>query len=134
MPLYSDVNNRIAKTKLTTTEPARNLGIVFDLATINQSIDNIISTRKGERVMLPEFGADFDGMLFELMDDVTGNTLLSTIFSAVEVWEPRITVDYSQSRVVPDIENHLYYVRLIFQVKGLDATKYEYNGVVRRPE
>jgi len=134
MALYSDVNNTIQKTKLTTDAPAKDLGIVKDVAAISQSIDNIIQTRKGERLFLPEFGAQFEDVLFELMDDITSNTILSQVFEAVEQWETRIIVDYGSSTVLPDVDSHTYYIRLVFSIKGLSPEKFEYTGTIHRPE
>jgi len=60
---------------------------------IHQSLQILLSTRLGERVLQPEFGCDLTDILFEEIDQGLVNTLTSLISDAILVFEPRISLD-----------------------------------------
>lgn len=60
---------------------------------IYQSLQILLSTRLGERVMQDEFGCDLNNVLFEEMDQGLVNSLTSLISDAILYHEPRITLD-----------------------------------------
>ena len=97
-----------------------NQGGIFHVnySTINQAKDNLknlILTRKGERVMQPEFGCDIWKVLFEQLDgSLIENTIETSILDAVGRWLPYINVeqiifDYDNS----DIDNN----RITLEIK-----------------
>lgn len=64
------------------------------LTQAKDSLKNLILTRKGERIMEPEFGCDIWKLLFEqISPDVINNKIESTILDAVSIWMPYITID-----------------------------------------
>ena len=60
---------------------------------VEQSLQILLSTRPGERVMQPEFGCDLQHVLFEEIDQGLLNTLDGLISDAILYHEPRITLD-----------------------------------------
>lgn len=58
---------------------------------IMQAVRVILMTRKGERVMRPEFGCDIHEYAFDTMDYTTLVQMEDTVRQALMVWEPRIT-------------------------------------------
>lgn len=63
----------------------------FDAAKAN--LRNLLLTRKGERVMQPEFGSGLWSVLFEPMDDNEfEQTLVDTITNSVNFWLPYISI------------------------------------------
>ena len=60
---------------------------------IEQSLQILLSTRLGERVMRPDFGCDLQHVMFEEIDQGLLNTLNSLISDAILYHEPRITLD-----------------------------------------
>jgi phage baseplate assembly protein W len=60
---------------------------------IRQSLEVLLATRLGERVMQDEFGCDLTTVLFEEIDQGLINTLTSMISDAVLYHEPRIELD-----------------------------------------
>ncbi len=58
---------------------------------IIQSIRIILMTRKGERVMRPEFGCDIHSYAFGTMDYTTLVQMEHAVREALTLWEPRIT-------------------------------------------
>ena len=77
----------------------------FDL---KDNLKNLILTRKGERLMQPEFGCDVWRVLFEQMDgNVIETSIENSIVDAVSIWLPYLNIDtiifdYDEN----DIDNH----------------------------
>lgn len=59
---------------------------------IQQSLSVILSTKLGERVMLPNFGCNLDELLFENLDLTTKTLAKERIKDAILYYEPRINV------------------------------------------
>lgn len=57
---------------------------------IRQAIQIILSTKKGERVMRPEFGCDIYNFVFGTMDYTSLRQMEYTVMEALIRWEPRI--------------------------------------------
>ncbi len=57
---------------------------------IRQAIYLIIMTRKGERVMRPDFGCAIHEYAFDSMDYETMSRIEETVQEALILWEPRI--------------------------------------------
>jgi phage baseplate assembly protein W len=60
---------------------------------IRQSLEILLATRLGERVMQEEFGCDLTSVLFEEIDQGLINALTGLITDAIFDHEPRITLD-----------------------------------------
>lgn len=58
---------------------------------IVQAIHIILTTRKGERVMRPDFGCDIYDYAFGTMDYTTLIQMEQAVQEALTIWEPRIT-------------------------------------------
>jgi len=78
------------------------------LSQAKDSLTNLIMTRKGERVMQPEFGCDIWELLFEQIDDSSLNIKIeNSILDAISIWLPYIQIqqiifDYDDN----DIDNN----------------------------
>jgi phage baseplate assembly protein W len=59
---------------------------------VRQSILIILGTRRGERVMRPDFGAGLDDFVFEPVSVATEEALGKRVEEALIDWEPRIDV------------------------------------------
>ena len=57
---------------------------------IEQAIRIILGTRRGERVMRPDFGCRVHDLIFEPRDATTAGLVRSYVQEALEFWEPRI--------------------------------------------
>lgn len=60
---------------------------------IQRSLDVLLSTALGERVMLPEFGSNLEDLLFEPIDTGLQTLLFDRIRTAILYYEPRIEVE-----------------------------------------
>lgn len=64
----------------------------FSRELLRSSIMTILSTRKGERVFLPEFGSNLFKLLFEQNDPVTRALIKNVVVEDVLRWEKRVKV------------------------------------------
>ncbi len=67
--------------------------LVSEEIDISQSLEVLLSTRPGERVMQPAFGCNLDVMLFEPMTTTLIAYVKDLIQTAVLYFEPRIDMD-----------------------------------------
>ena len=70
-----------------------NVLMVSDAEDIAQSLRILLSTRPGERVMLPQYGCNLDVFLFEPVTTSLVAYVKELIQTAVLYYEPRITLD-----------------------------------------
>ncbi len=57
---------------------------------IRRSLEVLLSTRPGERVMQPKFGCNMEELLFENLDNGTKTLMADRIRTAILYFEPRI--------------------------------------------
>ena len=67
--------------------------LVSEEEDIRESLEILLSTRKGERNMLPDFGCNLHHMAFETINGNTVSQLQNMISDAIREFEPRITLD-----------------------------------------
>ena len=65
---------------------------------IRSAIWLILSTAKGERLMLPDFGCRIYDMIFGVNDTATASKVASEVSEALVNWEPRIDLLEVQAR------------------------------------
>lgn len=83
---------------------------------LNESINQIIETRRGTRLFNRSFGSNVGDLLFEPMSSLVSDIILMEIQQAVETWEPRVKVLLNRSTVAPFPEENLYRVRIVYQI------------------
>lgn len=66
------------------------VAMVEDVDEIKQSIEMILSTAQGERVMRPAFGSQLHELVFEPINLETMALARKYVFDALSMWEPRI--------------------------------------------
>jgi len=62
----------------------------YDIAS---SLEILLSTAPGERVMLPDFGCNLEELVFESLDTTLKTLMVNKIESAILYYEPRIDVE-----------------------------------------
>lgn len=60
---------------------------------IDRSLEILLSTALGERVMLPEYGSNMEDLLFEPIDTGLQTLIFDRINTAILYFEPRIEVE-----------------------------------------
>ena len=59
---------------------------------VEESIRILLGTRKGERVMRPDFGADLESVVFNALSSNTISMISYYVKECLDKWEPRIEV------------------------------------------
>jgi phage baseplate assembly protein W len=92
---------------------------------IEQAIQIILLTARGERLMLPRFGAGLRKYVFEPNSSATQRAVESAVRTALVDWEPRINLERVEA--VPDSEHpNLLLIHIDYVVR---ATNTFYNRV-----
>jgi uncharacterized protein len=94
-------------------------------ADINRSLQILLTTRTGERVMQPKYGCNMDEMVFEALSTTTKTLIKDKIKTAILYFEPRIDV----TAISMDTTNELEGVILIEIEYMIRATNSRFNFV-----
>lgn len=84
---YSDIDLTLKRNPIT-----RDVMRKTNVASVNQSIRNIILTNRFEKRMNPDFGGNIYDTLFEFRDEFTRRDLQTGIKLAIENYEPRVQI------------------------------------------
>lgn len=87
---------------------------------LEESIEQILLTFKGERVMEHHFGSDLDIDIFEPNESVTHNLIKFQIKEALDKYEPRIIVE---SISLSEGEDNMVNVEITYIVKEYNSTQ-----------
>ncbi len=74
------------------SKEARSVKMLEDEADIKSSLQILLSTRLGERVMLPGYGCNLDELLFNPLNLTLKTYITDLIKTAILYYEPRIDV------------------------------------------
>jgi phage baseplate assembly protein W len=66
------------------------------LSQVKSNLTNLILTKKGERVLQPDFGCDIHRVIFEPITDDNVANVRGTIESAVKIWLPYVNIEAVQ--------------------------------------
>lgn len=83
---------------------------------IRQSLQILLSTRPGERVMRPDFGANLHELVFRNMDLTARTQLTAAIEKAILFWEPRISLN-KVSFDLSEEANGVLYILLDYTIR-----------------
>jgi phage baseplate assembly protein W len=78
-----------------------------DEADIENSLEILLSTRPGERIMLPDYGCNLDELLFKPLDLTLKTIVTDRIKTAILYHEPRI--DVRKIKIDPAGENEGFF-------------------------
>lgn len=84
--IWSDIHQDIE------TDFSGSIRKVINVEAVKTSLDNILRTRYGSRVMLPEFGCGLQDMLFSLMGEQLGERMVKETQEAIQRWDDRIRI------------------------------------------
>jgi len=92
------------------------LKIAKNVEAVASGIEEILKTRKGERVMLPSFGSVLPDILFEPLDGTAIKILSRTVKEEIEMWDNRVFVESVELYSDPDRSS--LSVTILFQIRG----------------
>jgi len=84
--VWSDLDHRLIPDSL------GNIKKVINVDAVMTSIDNILRTYPGERVMLPEFASSLHGIVFENTNKTLLDYLSRDLKDTIERWDDRIII------------------------------------------
>jgi len=108
--IWSDLDHRLVQ------DSEGSLKRVVNVQSVLTSIDNIIRTYKGERVMLPEFASNLKNIIFESMSESMLDFVSRDIKDTIERWDDRVVV--SQVKILMDPDYSSISLTIIFGIKG----------------
>lgn len=94
--------------------------MLSDEADIQSSLEILLSTRLGERVMQPTFGCNLDIFLFEALTTTLKTYITDLIQTAVLYHEPRITLNQVDMSESIEVEG-LLLIKLEYTVKSTNS-------------
>lgn len=97
--------------------PDGRLATVTEDASVRQAVLLLLSTRPGERVNRPNYGCHLFRLAFAPADDTTAGLAIHYVASALQRWEPRVSVLSLDAARAPE-DPALLEVRLRYRVKA----------------
>ncbi|NTV82960.1 MAG: GPW/gp25 family protein [Bacteroidales bacterium] len=74
---------------------------------INRSLQILLTTRTGERIMQPKYGCNMDEMVFESLSTTTKTIIKDKIKTAILYFEPRIDVTAISMDTTNELEGEI---------------------------
>jgi phage baseplate assembly protein W len=84
-----------------------------DAAAVKQAVKNLLMTNFGEKPFIPFYGADLQSLLFDLADDGIESSIDLAIRTAVENYEPRVSIRNIKVKALPDYNSVSVYVEFL---------------------
>jgi phage baseplate assembly protein W len=97
-------------------DPANSNDILSDTDTdaIRNALYNLFTTRPGQKLLTPSFGANLEQFLFEKITPVNARVIGNTINSNIKTFEPRIQV--LKIQVTPQPDQNQYRVVFVYKL------------------
>lgn len=96
-----------------------------DIDAVKNSIRNIFTWIKGERVLDPEFGTNIRAYLYNPIDSYNTEQIIAEVQNAMKKYEPRAEIDkISNVGTLDDLENNTIELEVIWHITGLPLEKY----------
>lgn len=99
------------------TDATGGIALVSHQREIEESIRLILGTAPGERPMRPEFGCRIHDEVFAEADAATAGRISTDVRTALQRWEPRISVEEVVVSADPD-EPAILYIDVRYTVKS----------------
>lgn len=117
-----------SKKQLFADNTSTDLKIDTDYRAITNSLLNIFNTAPGEKILNPGFGADLRYYLFEPISEKTAQIIGEVILKAIELYEPRVSVDEIFVKAFP--EQNEYQIDVYLEIPTLNNSKYTFEGTL----
>ena len=116
--IWSEIDHRFV------SDGQGNIKIATNVGAVLSSIDNILRTSKGERVMRPDFGSNLADVIFEPVNATAIKFITRSLKDEIEKWDDRVIIDALDVYPAPD--QNLISVTILFHIAGMDKIiKYE---------
>ena len=102
----------------------------YDSDAIYNSIRNIFNTKKGQKILNPEFGLDIEQYLFDNISKENADIIGNTIYEDLPVHEPRAKVDSVDVTARPD--DNEYKIVISITIPSLNNQRGAVDGILTR--
>jgi phage baseplate assembly protein W len=103
-------------------DPNGSIALVSDEREIEEAIRIVLATTPGERPMRPLFGCAIHEHVFDMVTPVMMNQVVGKVTEALELWEPRITVDLVEC--LPDANDPaLIYTDIRYRINDTNSPR-----------
>lgn len=89
----------------------------YDIKAVTNSIANILTTKKRQKILEPEFGLRLEDYLFEPVSDSVASLIEDEIREVITVFEPRVNLQ--DVRVIPFYDENKYEINIYFNIPTL---------------
>ena len=117
LSLYTDLHLdiKIAKSIGIGNKPvdSRDILVDEDILAVKNSIKNIFSTKKGEKLLAPDFGSALEQYLFQPVSESMARLIGQEILNDLVKFEPRIEVE--KIKVLADPDNNQYNITIAYR-------------------
>ena len=104
--------------------------ILTEIESVYQSLFNIFNTRPGER-LFSRIGIDLEEALFEIADDLSSIEIFRIVTDGIEEFEPRVLVNFTDTKIESDPNNNAFIVDLSFGIVGLEGQIFSFQGILK---
>lgn len=131
--LYKDINLDLqygytTNNALYSTSEKKDLEPLYDVASVINSLKNILTTSPGQKILNPEFGLDLRDYLFEAVTTSKGYFIGTEIAGNLPAQDERIEVNAVEVIVSP--EDQEYEINLDIGIPSLNISSITLNGVL----
>ena len=109
----------------------QDVAVVKNDNAVKQAVKNLIMTTPGEKPFQPLVGSNVSQLLFEPMDDFTGDAVKQEVINTINRFEPRVRL--RNCRVLPVFDRNAFNVTIVYQIVGIPVVE-TIEFVLQRPE
>ncbi len=99
---------------------SKTLEMVSDEEDIKQSLEILLTTQLGERVMTPEYGASMKPMIFEPLSANLKTFMTEMVRKAIVRYEPRIKLNSIEMNDSGELEGRVL-IEVLFTIKATNS-------------
>jgi hypothetical protein len=131
---YADIhldvqfNSRLSTKPTGTSKNPQDFKLDYDTKAIYNSIHNVFNTKKGQKILNPNFGLDLEQYLFDNISKENGDIIGTTILEELPLYEPRIKVNSVDVLARPDWNE--YVVDISITIPSLNNQVESVNGTL----
>jgi len=96
--------------------------VATDTNAIKGHIASVLTTLRGERQFEPDFGSDIPRLLQEPADDITLQSIRTSVLRDVTRWVTYLTVDMQNTNVYYNYDRGIFIVNIRYNIIGTNIT------------
>lgn len=88
----------------------------FTIDQVRTNLNNLLLTKRGERLMQPQFGSGLQEFLFEPLTDEIADKIETEIINVISRWIPYVTIDSIEVDTTSERNNNMINIHLKFSI------------------